>query len=643
MRAEAQGNDIAYKFLIDGENLERSITYHELYYAAARVARRLAAGHSRGERALLLFAPGLDYITAFFGCLLAGIVAVPAYPPQDTRGGSRLDAIVADAGANIALTTQDLLPLLQSAIQARPVWIATDVVDDLGPDSDLGQSSAGDLAFLQYTSGSTRSPRGVMLTHTNLMANLSAIHETFAGAARDVMVSWLPPYHDMGLIGAILEPMYGGFAAVLMSPFHFLQKPLRWLTAISDHHGTISPSPNFGFELCLRKVDDRQRADLDLSSWRAAVNGAEPVRAETIDAFTARFADAGFTHTAFRPAYGLAEATLLVSADPVGEPVRLVDVDGKLRVACGTARGDQSILVVDTATLRIAAPGQTGEIWVSGANVAAGYWNRPTESAALFTATLPGHEGRFLRTGDLGLLTEDGSLTIAGRLKDLIVLRGRNLYPHDAESAAEGSHPAVRPGCAAAFTVNVNGEERLVLVAEAADGADTDEVALCCRKAIWEQCDTEVHELVLIAPRTIPKTSSGKIQRRATREAYLSGELARTGGWYPAPPEAPPVTTSLSPLETLIAGIWSDLLDRPDVGIHEDFFASGAQSLLLSRLAARIEAELPVRITIADIFHSSTVAQLAALLESRPLTIGEEHVAELVSEHEPPRGTGEVT
>ncbi|MET8947583.1 AMP-binding protein [Streptomyces sp. NPDC004542] len=639
-RALEKPDATAYVFLADGEDDEQRISYRELYAAAADVADALGARHGRGERALLLFAPGLDYITAFFGCLLAGVVAVPAYPPQDARGLGRLDAIIADAGASIALTTKDLLPIARSSLDAPLEWLATDALTGGAPQTGgpLGArpvaTTPEDLAFLQYTSGSTRLPRGVMLSHANLIHNLEAIYRAFAGSGHDVMVSWLPPYHDMGLIGAILEPLHGGFPGILMAPLHFLQKPYRWLKAISAYRGTISPSPNFGYELCLRKIDDEQRESLDLSSWRAAVNGAEPVRVETIERFTERFAPAGFDAGAFRPSYGLAEATLLVTADPVGERVRRFPVEGVSRIACGTARGDQSVVVVDTATLAPAEAGRVGEIWVSGPSVSAGYWGRPTESAALFGATLPDGRGPYLRTGDLGALDEEGTLAVTGRLKDLLILRGRNVYPHDVEGAAERSHPALRPGCGAAFTVPVDAEERLVLVSEVVDGADAEAVALAVRRAVREECEADLHELVLIPARTIPKTSSGKIQRRATREAYLSGDLSPVGGWRPEGTVASGERTAAparTPLEALIADIWAQLLGRDEVGVHDDFFASGAQSLLLSQLAVRIEAELPVRVTTGDLFQASTVAKLAALLESRPLTVDDEQIAGLIA------------
>jgi acyl-CoA synthetase (AMP-forming)/AMP-acid ligase II len=635
-RAEKTPDDTAYIFLEDGEGRERRITYAQLDGKARGVAGELLRRGMRGERALLLFPPGLEYIGAFVGCLYAEVVAVPAYPPLGQRGAERLSSIVADAGARVALTTKDLLPAVRAALPAPLSWIATDAAEAGTPSTVSGRRAGPDtVAFLQYTSGSTRTPRGVILTHANLMHNLEMMRRCFVRGSEEAVVSWLPPYHDMGLIGAILEPLYGGFPAVLMSPLHFLQRPLRWLRAISTYRATISPAPNFAYDLCVRKIDDAQRAALELSSWRAAINGAEPVRVHTVDRFTRRFEGVGFAPDAFRPSYGLAEATLLVSADPVGEPARRVSVDGVPMICCGTAQGGQELVVVDTVSLAPAEPGRIGEIWVSGRSVAAGYWGRPTETAALFHAMLPDGRGPFLRTGDLGMLDEQGLVTITGRLKDLIILNGRNIYPHDVELAVEESHPALRPGCGAAFTVPVAGEERLVVVFEVAETVDLDAVIKAGRRAVAEQCEADLYELVLIEARTIPKTSSGKIQRSATRAAYLSEILTPVGGWraeqgtgvddYVAP---------RTPLEVLIADIWAELLGVDKVGVHEEFLESGAQSLLLTQLATRIEAELPVRVAAGDIFEASTIAGLADLLERRPLIVDEHRLAGLIAPRE---------
>jgi len=642
-RSTRTPDDVAYIFLDDGERDERRITYGHLDAYATRIAAALTAEGAQGERALLLFPPGIDYIAAFLGCLYAGTVAVPAYPPQSARGLQRVAAVVADSGAMFALTVESLLPMGQAALDAPVRWLATDAVPEIapdtakGPDAESARVDPDTLAFLQYTSGSTRAPRGVMLTHANLISNLATIHSCFsgrspfAGPATDVVVSWLPPYHDMGLIGAILQPLYGGYPAVLMSPLHFLQRPARWLEAISRYSATISPAPNFAYELCLRKVDAEQRRQLDLSSWRVAINGAEPVRPETIERFTSVFAESGLPETALRPCYGLAEATLLVTSDDVGVPVNLPEVDGVRRVSCGPVRGDQELLVVDPVALAPVKPGVWGEIWLSGPSIAAGYWGRPTETAALFQARLAGRQ--YLRTGDLGQLDDAGGLIVGGRIKDLIIVRGRNVYPQDVEQAVEESHRALRPGCSAAFGVPVDGEERLVVVAEVTDGADLDEVAAAARPAVWEASAAELHELVLIAARTVPKTSSGKIQRHAARAAYLSGDLDPVGRW-PAADRAPAAFVApRTQVEAVIAAIWADLLGVERVGVHEDFLAAGGQSLQLAQLATRIEAELPVRVTIGDIFEAPTVAKLAGLLSNRPL-FAEDRVQDLISEYE---------
>ncbi|GHH88237.1 hypothetical protein GCM10018793_67150 [Streptomyces sulfonofaciens] len=631
-------------FLEDGERHESRIGYAELDRRARRTAGRLLASGAAGRPALLLFPPGLDYISAFFGCLYAGVAAVPAYPPQGERGLRRLSAVVADAGAAVALTTQGLLSLAGPLLDPGLRWLAVDTpgtgadAESPGPGQDatgaLPAVQPGDLAFLQYTSGSTRDPRGVMLTHVQLMHNLGLMHRWFEGTTGNVAVSWLPPYHDMGLIGSILEPLHGGFPAVLMSPLHFLEKPHRWLSALSRHRGTVSAAPNFAYELCLRKTTPEQRAALDLSSWRVAVNGAEPVRAETLERFTRAFAVAGFRRETFRPSYGLAEATLLVTADAAGLPPALVELDGTTRVACGPVIGDQHLVVVDTASLEPAERGRTGEVWLSGPSVAEGYWGRPTETEALFGARLPGDERRYLRTGDLGCLDEAGRLVVTGRIKDLIVLRGRNVHPQDVELAAEQSHPAARPGCGAAFSVPVGDEEGLVLVQEVTAGADADEVAVAVRRALREECEVDVHELVLIEARGIPKTSSGKIQRRATRAAYLEGTLKKVAAWRAGDGTPGGYAPPRTPVEELIAGIWAELLGVERVGVHDEFFASGGQSLLLTRLVARIRAELPVRIELGDVFEAPTVAALAALIGERPLAADPDRVRELFADLE---------
>ncbi|WP_437755425.1 amino acid adenylation domain-containing protein [Sorangium sp. So ce1389] len=553
-RATEQPDLLAYTFLLDGETQEARLTYGQLDRRARAIGATLESRGARGARVLLLYAPGIEYAVAVLGCLYAGAVAVPAYPPDPARLSRtlpRLQALIADSKASFALTTRDILPMAsvlaeQSEELKALVWLATDDVDDASAGAWRDPGATRDtLAILQYTSGSTAAPRGVMLTHGNLLHNLAAIHRCFEHTSESRGVIWLPPYHDMGLIGGVLQPLCGGFPVVLMSPIDFLRRPFRWLQAISRYRATTSGGPNFAYDLCVRKITREQIATLDLSSWDLAFNGAEPIRAETLERFAATFEPCGFRRAAFYPCYGLAEATLIVSgaskerlptvqafdreqlqrSRAVAEPADQGG-DTERLVGCGAAIPGHEVLVVDPGSMTAAPPGYIGEIWVSGASVAQGYWNRPEETAETFGARLRDRDGTFLRTGDLGFL-QGGELFVTGRSKDLIILRGRNHYPQDIELTVERSHPAVRQGCSAAFSVEAAAEERLVVVAEIDVSKASDVAALvsAVRSAVAEQHELQVHAAVLLAPGGIPKTSSGKIQRRACRAGFLSGEL----------------------------------------------------------------------------------------------------------------------
>ncbi|WP_437715402.1 amino acid adenylation domain-containing protein [Sorangium sp. So ce448] len=557
--AHEQPNAVAFTFVEASDADEQQITYAELDRRARAIAATLQQRFPEGERAVLLYPPGLDYIAAFLGCAYAKLVAVPAYPPDPgrlNRSLPRLQAIVANARAQVFLTTAmiksmvDVLGAQAPELAAHP-WLAT---DELAPGCENAWREpdvAGEtLAFLQYTSGSTGTPKGVMVTHSNLMHNSQLIGEWFELDERSVAVNWLPPYHDMGLIGGILQPLYNNFHGVLLSPITFLQRPLRWLQAITRHRGTCAGGPNFAFDLCARKVKSEELAGLDLSTWDVAFCGAEPIRPETLDRFARAFAPAGFRREASYPCYGLAEATLLSAGGLKAEPARVQRFDGAaLRerrgvaseqpsegdvalVSCGTTLAGQSMLIVDPETATPCSPGRIGEIWMSGPSVAMGYWGREEETARTFGARLASGEGPYLRTGDLGLL-RDGELYIAGRLKDIIILRGRNYYPQDIEKTAEESHPAVRPGCSAAFSIVVDGEERVVVVAEVnpRSGAPSGDVAHGVAQAIAEEHQISVHEVVLVEPGSIPKTSSGKIQRYASRAGFLDGSLSVLAAW----------------------------------------------------------------------------------------------------------------
>ncbi len=556
-RAVHQASDLGFVFLPDGEGNEIEITYEQLDRRARAVGAMLQSMSLQGERALLLYPAGLDFIVAFFGCLYAGVIAVPAYPPRRNRNMSRIEAIADDADARIAMTTQDVLERVQVVINEtrdlkRLHWQATDRLPD-GIDQHWQQPDVhGDtLAFLQYTSGSTGAPKGVMLNHANLMHNSAMISYAFEHTRSGIGVFWLPSYHDMGLIGGILQPLYVGRPNVLFSPTNFLQKPYRWLRAITRYRGTVSGGPNFAYDLCVDKISEEQKKKLDLTSWSLAFNGAEPIRSRTIDRFVQTFEPCGFRREAFYPCYGLAEATLMVSGGFKSKPpvVRSFDTkalehnqveetaarqDGATeQVGCGGNLLDQQIVIVDPDRLTRCPDRQVGEIWVAGPSIALGYWRRPQETEEIFQAHVRDNgQPPYLRTGDLGFLV-DGELFVTGRLKDLIIIRGVNYYPQDIEQTVEQCHAHLRPAGGAAFVDDRDGTERLVVVQEVVRrrNLNFESVFREIRKSVASGHDLALDAIVLLKAGSIPKTSSGKIQRHACKAGYLGGTLAAVAQW----------------------------------------------------------------------------------------------------------------
>ena len=565
-RPEAQ----TYRFLPDGEGEPQSVTNAELDLRARALAAQLSDRFGPGERALIVCQPGLDYVTAFFACLYSGLIAVPVYPPNPAllkRTLPRLLGVIDDARPSVVLAQASVTSMAGSFAEFAPAlgtldWIAIDEVDlTVAQDWRRPEITGASTAFLQYTSGSTGQPKGVVVSHANLLHNLDAIHRLFVRSdapEESHLVIWLPPYHDMGLIGGLLEPAYGGFPVTFMSPLAFLKRPIRWLRAISEQRGTYSGAPNFAYDLCVAKTTEEERATLDLSRWTLAFTGAEPVRAETVERFARAFAPSGFHREALYPCYGLAEGTLLVSGGERAAPpvIRRLDAvalagntaveaaagqEARLSVSCGASIPGQELLVVDPEALTRLPDGRVGEIWVSGPSVAAGYWQRPEETGQTFGGRPAGPvSGPFLRTGDLGFL-DGGELHVTGRRKDLIIVAGRNHYPQDIERTVEGVDPALRPGCGVACAVERQGEERLLVVHEV-DGPgklDTGAVIVAIRAAVAAEHDLVVHEVVLVRRGAVPKTSSGKVQRAACREAFLAGSLDQVAGWSLVPPAAP--------------------------------------------------------------------------------------------------------
>ncbi len=657
IRAREEPDRLLYTFLLDGEENTATFRIGELRRRACAIAAVLQESGAMGERALLLHAPGLDYIAAFFGCLYAGVIAVPAYPPDPMRLHRtlpRLQAIVHDAQASIALTSAAMLELSGGVLAAAPDlkalrWVATDAItDERARAWRPPVVHSGSLAFLQYTSGSTNTPKGVELSHANLLHNLEQMRHVCSVTSESVLVSWLPPYHDMGLIAFILEPLYARTRGVLMSPLSFLERPLRWLQAISRYRGTACGTPSFGLELCVRRTDPQQRASLDLRSLQTIACGGEPIRADTVHRFVDAFAPCGLRKDAFQPLYGLAEATLFVSgARQDGHlTVKRVDrwalernraietLDNSPNVAtlvgCGRTFGVDRLIIVDPETRLRCRPRQVGEIWISSPSVAQGYWQRPEVTEQTFQACLADSgEGPFLRTGDLGFLDDD-ELFVTGRLKDLIILNGTNHYAEDIELTAQLSNPLLRRGCGAAFAIEDKGQERLVLVQEVdtRQAVDVDGTVADIREALSQQHQLAAHEIVLIQPGSIPKTSSGKIQRHACRAEFLQGQLSAIEAAPVASP-AQPVPSAKHTHESLEASLIAEVateLGRPARDIHANVAVTryGLDSLAVYNLAHRIESATGLRIDVGAVLDGLTIRHLAKHLLNASLPAGEQ-------------------
>ena len=662
LRALHQPERQIYTFLPDGDEQEIALSYGELDLRARAVAARLQSQGAEGDRALLMYPAGLDYVAAFFGCLYAGMIAVPIYPPRPNRTLQRLESIIADAGAKIALTTGAVLSRTETLFTEghrldAMRWLATDGIED---DAATGWRppavDASTLAYLQYTSGSTSAPKGVMVSHANLLYNSADMDAGWRHTRDSVLVSWLPHFHDMGLIYGILQPLYRDFPAVLMPPVSFLQQPARWLQAITRHKGTHSAAPNFAYELCVRKVTPEQRASIDLSSWAVAVNGAEPVRRETLERFAETFESCGFRRGAFCPGYGLAEATLKVTATSRADSPAFCSVqsealaehrvvesapgrrDAQTFVGCGRAMLETKIAIVHPESSRRCAAGEVGEIWVAGPGVAGGYWERPAETERDFRARLSGTDETYLRTGDLGF-TRDGELFVTGRLKDLIIIRGRNHYPQDIELTAEQSHPALRPGCGAAFSVEDAGAESLVVVQEierASQQPDFEAVFGAIRRALSAEHELHAYGVVLIKSGSLPKTSSGKVQRHAARAGFLAGSLnpvavSRVSDSASASPARLLDRESLLALEpaerraTLAAYLLEQLarqlrVESSKLDGRQPLDAFGLDSLMAVELRNRVETDLRVSVSPSRLLGDGNLDELAAELLARLAT-----------------------
>lgn len=651
-RASAQANSPAYHHLADDAMESGLLTWKDLDSRARSLGEFFVKAGARGERALLLYQTGLDYVAAFYGCLYGGVIAVPAYPPRMNRHHSRILAIVEDCAPRYVLTDSSMIGKIRAALPDHPSlhnveWIATDMLDAGGTGWAPESCETGTTAFLQYTSGSTGTPKGVMVSHGNLTRNLGLISSGFGVTEESVIVSWLPIYHDMGLIGNILATAWVGAECYMMSPAAFVRRPLSWLEAISRFEATASGGPNFAFDLCVQKIPTEDCARLDLSRWRTACNGAEPIRAATMERFAAKFQPFGFRPQAFFPCYGMAEATLFVTGGTADQgaivrrlnkegispsrAVRCESRDAETCVSSGHAHVDR-VIIVDPASRVECGAGTVGEIWISDASVAQGYWRKPELSAETFGAHVASTgEGPFLRTGDLGVI-DGGELFVLGRLKDLIIIRGRNLYPQDIEATAESSSTTLCARGVIAFGAERYGEERLVIAAEVVreqrSRLNADAVGEAVSRAIAAEHGVSPAEIVFIQPASTMKTSSGKLQRSATRKAYMEGTLETITTWRNTSSDAPNASaghteapcTPVTDLHGWLASVVSAKLNipLPHLDRRRPIAEYGLDSLAGVELIAEIEEKLGIEVPFESLFIGEpSLTQLALTLSEK--------------------------
>ncbi|MGO4390645.1 amino acid adenylation domain-containing protein [Variovorax sp. M-6] len=658
-QCEAHSGKLAYGFLKDDLSLAQESSYGRLLADVRSAAAWVSARTQAGDRVLLAFPPGLDFVRVFWACMLAGRVAVPVPAPDPVRlhhAAPRLRSLIADSRAALVLTNASLLDAaaatLDPATFAMARWMAL-------PDSaTLAQSEfpafappglePDSLAYLQYTSGSTSSPRGVRLTHANVIANVRTVTAASDGDDASRSLCWLPHFHDYGLVFGILAPVIAGATGYLMSPVAFLRRPLRWLEAVATHRITHTGAPESALAACLQALGDKALG-VRLDSLVSLTCGAEPIRAATVEGVLSVFGAAGLRPAAFAPSYGLAEAVLGVSSSMLDAPPRIVSADAaallvhrfepasdasrevRRLVGCGRAMPDTEILIVDAG--RPCLDGRVGEIWARSPSIGDGYWMQPEASEAVFGGYLANGEGPYLRTGDLGFL-DRGELFVTGRLKDLVIVHGENHYPQDLEWSAERAHPALRVGHCAAFPVDTPSGEAVVLALEverraATTDADAEAVFRAVRRAIAVEHGLPVHAVALVRAGALPRTSSGKIQRHRCREAFLAnalelvvpldsggGELMAPGKDAHADPgERPGAVLPRDEREQAVWDIWREVLGTRAFGVHESFFELGGNSLRMTQVLSRIQVHFNVALPLAELFAHASVAAMAAQVQ----------------------------
>lgn len=681
LRLHAKGSPDrpAFRFL-SATSASVELTFGELDKNASKLARLLRSRVRRGDRVLMFYPAGLEFINAFFGVLYAGAIAVPLVPPRRRGAAQHVKALIENAEPAAVLTSSHLeLRIRESLIELGSPFdpIVTDrAIVDVPFDASGGHETMmplpESLCVLQYTSGSTATPRGVMVTHENVARNSFLVARQTELDHNSVWVSWVPHFHDLGLFGSICTPLYSGILSVLMPPAEFVARPISWLEAIARHGGTISAGPNFAYDLCARQIQDQDCVGLDLSRWTVAACAAEPIRIETLNAFVQRFARYGLRRESVCPFYGLAEATLLVSGGPVGAGQTAVNVslaatrrhrlavpedrtDSYAVPSCGPPSPEHRILIVDPETGGCCAPDVIGEIWIEGSTTGPGYWRNPEESARVFGARLATGEGPFMRTGDLGFI-RNGILYVTGRIKDLMIIRGQNVYPQDLEAAARAAVPEA--GAAAAFALNDAPSERAVLVIEAPKQAPSDlsSTLEAVRIAVLAGNGIDLDRVVLTRRRALPKTSSGKIQHARARAMLLEGSLPVLADWraeegptreipdhvgavsmmlaLKRQSEAEQIGSIRRYLESLLrelVGVESDDFDQ-----NETLIAMGVTSLGLLQLRTRVEAEFMIHLDPEmfwqDIAFAHLARELRCCMLASPLWANAEAVESLVAE-----------
>jgi acyl carrier protein len=652
-RAAELGDKTAYTFLEDGEDRVSELSYRELDRRARAMAAHLLSLSPPKSRFIIALPPGLDYIVTFWSCLYADIWAVPLYPPMNPKYITRMLAVMKDCEAAGIITLSPIADMMKAWMAGQGlsaeglIWVTTDSLALTDPQgftpATRGSHDANGVAFLQYTSGSTGAPKGVMVSHQNLMANSAGLFAAYesvlstAGCQAPIQnVSWLPPYHDAGLIDGILQTVYAGKHSVLMSPLSFLEKPVRWLKAISKYRATATSAPSFGYEYCAKRVTDEEARGLDLSCWVCSVNAAEPLQRDVFEQFIKRFAPYGYDGRGLTPAYGLAEATLLSIVETRFDKAYWREVDRERlethQVAApadarrtsslashGKPIGGMRVKVVDPETHVECTRGAVGEVWLGGTSVALGYWGKPELSEKVFGARIAvTNDGPFLRTGDYGFIGEDGAFFVTGRMKDVIILRGKNHYPQDIEVTVAAAHPAFRRGGAAAFPIRRDGVEAFAVVQEVRKGVDDGELTkglLAARAAVVSTHGIAPEDIVLVTPGAVPKTSSGKTERFKAREQYLESSLPKVRALRDLPPDDQKLKRSIE--RRMLAWIAEHAdLDIQTIDKAASFDTFGIDSVRTVELMRDLEKALGIQVPDNAVLQYRSVTEMATFLTS---------------------------